>query len=89
MPTLGQSSLSVAPAYNGFYRYSATDLLDMRFGRVFQIREKLKVEPVLDLYNILNSNTITSEVTTVGSKYGEPSAILEGRLLRLGFELRF
>jgi hypothetical protein len=64
----------------------------MRFGRFFNLTKRdkgLTLEPIAEMFNLLNSNAVTSQVTTVGSKYGTPSAILEGRLLRLGFQMHF
>jgi hypothetical protein len=66
----------------------------MRLGRVFAFHKSsdaplVKFEPIAELFNTLNSNSVTSQVNTVGPKYGTPSAILEGRLLRLGFQIHF
>jgi hypothetical protein len=44
---------------------------------------------VADLYNLLNSNATIAEVETVGTSLGRPSAIVDGRLLRLGVQWRF
>lgn len=54
----------------------------LRFGGV-------RVEPRVDLYNVFNNNAVTSAVTAVGSSLGRPSAIVMGRLLRLGGRVTF
>ena len=43
-----------------------------------------RFEPTLDLFNIFNNNAVTNAVQTVGTSLGRPSAIVMGRLLRLG-----
>ena len=89
VPNLTQVSQTVLAAPSGQYRYPNSVLLDMRFGKSFSIRERMKVEPFADIYNLLNSNAITSESTTIGTSFGKPSAIIEPRLLRLGCEFHF
>ena len=49
----------------------------------------LKLEPTLDVYNVFNSNAVTSSVTTIGSSLGRPSAIIVGRLVRAGWHMTF
>src|SRR5881296_851709 len=56
--------------------------------------ERIRLEPRIDLFNALNSSDyyqVQSMVysTTSGAAYKRPSAILLGRLLRLGFNLEF
>jgi hypothetical protein len=48
-----------------------------------------RFEPTVDLFNIFNNNAITSANTTIGSSLGRPSAIVMGRLLRLGGRISF
>jgi hypothetical protein len=89
VPGLTQVTQNVYAAPSGQLRYPDSVLLDMRFGRSFRIRERMKIEPFADIYNTLNSNAITSESATVGTSFGKPSAIIEPRLLRLGCEFHF
>jgi hypothetical protein len=63
--------------------------LDLRFSRKFKFRERIGIEPLVDLFNVLNSSAITSEVTTIGPSLGKPSNIDMGRLLRLGGRITF
>ena len=48
-----------------------------------------KFEPTIDFYNIFNNNAVTSAVTTIGSSLGRPSAIIMGRLVRVGGRIAF
>src|ERR1041385_4239651 len=96
VPNLTQVTQSVKVASNGTYRYPWDNLVDVRLVRVFQT-EKLRIEPTLDLYNLFNNNAITSRVTTVAAPVppattsaanaGRPSAIVMGRILRLGWHM--
>jgi hypothetical protein len=89
VPGLTQTSQSILAAPNGQYRYPENVLVDMRFGKLIKIRERVRVQVFADLFNVLNSSAITSESTTIGTSFGKPAAINEGRLLRLGGELHF
>jgi Carboxypeptidase regulatory-like domain len=45
--------------------------------------------PRLDIYNLANSTTITSRVTTYGSSFGFVNSIQRGRLIKLGMAVDF
>ncbi len=47
------------------------------------------VEPTLDLFNVFNNNAVTNAVQTIGASLGRPSAIVMGRLVRLGGRIAF
>ena len=49
----------------------------------------VRVEPTVDLFNVFNNNAVTNAVTAVGSSLGRPSAIVMGRLLRVGGHVTF
>jgi len=56
--------------------------------------ERIRLEPRIDLFNALNSSDyyqVQSMVysTVSGAAYKRPSAILLGRLVRIGFNLEF
>jgi len=89
VPGLTQVTQSILAAAPGTFRYPWQNLLDLRFSRVFKIRERVGIEPMVDLFNTFNSSAITSEVTTIGPALGRPSNIDMGRLLRLGGRITF
>ncbi len=43
----------------------------------------------VDVFNIFNNNAVTSAVTTIGRSLGRPSAIVMGRLFRVGGRISF
>ena len=47
------------------------------------------VEPTVDFFNLFNSNAVTNAVQTIGTSLGRPSAIVMGRLVRLGGRITF
>jgi hypothetical protein len=88
VPGLTQVTQAVDLVERGSVRLERMNLLDVRFEKVFKVG-KLELSPVADVYNLLNSNVSTSEVTAVGGSLGRPSAILDGRFMRLGAKLNF
>ena len=49
----------------------------------------VRIEPMADLFNVFNNNAVTNANQTVGTSLGRPSAIVMGRLLRLGGRIAF
>jgi hypothetical protein len=52
----------------------------------------MRLDANFDVYNVLNSNSIITVVSTYGPRWQQPSgvsAILEGRLIQLGGRLNF
>jgi hypothetical protein len=89
VPGLTQVTQAVLVAPLGAFRYPWQNLLDLRFSRAFKFRERVGVEPIVDLFNVFNSSAVTSAVTTIGPSLLKPSQIDMGRLLRLGGRVTF
>jgi hypothetical protein len=88
VPGLTQVTQNVQVVPRGEFRYPWVNLVDLRFAKVVQVRG-VRVEPTVDLFNIFNDNAVTNAVTTVGSSLGRPSAIVMGRLVRVGGRIAF
>jgi hypothetical protein len=88
VPTLTRSSQTVRLEPNDVNRYDARNQIDIRFGRIFR-KGAWRFEPFVDLYNLLNVNTVLSEVTTWGSSLGNVSATYNPRLVRVGGKISF
>jgi hypothetical protein len=90
--TTGQSQ-SVLVASPGTYRYPWQNLLDLRLSRSFSLfKERLRFEPVADLFNLFNSSAITSQSTTINATNSNklvPSAIDFGFVSRFGGKITF
>ncbi len=89
VPGLTQVTQGVRVAASGTYRYSWQNLVDIRLSKKFKFRERLEVEPILDVFNVFNSSAVTSAVTTIGASLLTPSQIDFGRLLRVGGRVNF
>jgi carboxypeptidase family protein/TonB-dependent receptor-like protein len=89
VPGLTQVTQAVLVAPLGAFRYPWQNLLDLRVSRVFGFRERVRLEPIVDLFNVFNSSAVTSAVTTIGPSLLRPSQIDMGRLLRLGGRITF
>ena len=88
VPGLTQVNQNVQVAQRGDFRYPWVNLVDLRVARSFRAGST-RFEPTLDLFNVFNNNAVTSAVTTIGSSLGRPSAIVMGRLVRVGGRVTF
>jgi hypothetical protein len=88
VPGLTQVTQNVQVAERGAFRFPWVNLLDLRVAKVFRAGGR-RFEPTLDVFNVFNNNAVTSAVQTVGSSLGRPSAIVMGRLVRVGGRLTF
>ncbi|MGH9321896.1 MAG: hypothetical protein ACRD3V_18670, partial [Vicinamibacteria bacterium] len=89
VPELTRSSESVRLEPNDENRYDSVTVLDLRFGRPFELGAGIRFEPFLDVYNLFNANTVLGEVTTLGPSLGRVSTTINPRLIRFGAKLNF
>ena len=88
VPGLTQVTQNVQVAERGEYRYPWINLLDVRLAKTFRFGATI-IEPTMDLFNVFNNNAVTNAVQTIGTSLGRPSAIVMGRLVRLGGRISF
>jgi hypothetical protein len=62
--------------------------LDLSLRKNFTMRNT-RLGASLDIFNALNSNVVLTEVTTFGASLGNPTSILQPRLLRMSFNVKF
>jgi hypothetical protein len=86
---LNQGPETVNLEAQGKLRLPSVDLLDMRISRTFTFKERLKVEPLVDFYNMTNAQTVVAQVTTIGPAYLEPSNTINPFLARIGMQITF
>jgi hypothetical protein len=89
VPALRQTSQDVQLVPTGEFRKPDQTLLDLRIGRRFRGAGSLTVEPLFEIYNLLNENASVTEVETVGAALGRISRNIDGRLVRLGVKVGF
>jgi carboxypeptidase family protein/TonB-dependent receptor-like protein len=89
VPNLTQVNQNVMLLATGDRRAPTWSLLDLRLSKVLRFGQSRTVEPMFELYNLLNENAALSQVTTVGTAFGRISSTVDGRLIRLGFRMAF
>ena len=62
--------------------------LDLRFLRTFSLGD-MRLDTSIDLYNALNSNSVQSIESTIGTAFGRPITVLDARVLQVYANLRF
>ena len=70
-------------------RYESTKIWDNRLSKRFKTFGNQSVEGTIDLFNSLNTNTITAQTNRNGSTYLAPTDIIAPRVFRLGVKYRF
>jgi hypothetical protein len=85
---LTRATQTVRLERNDESRYDKWVQLDLRIGRSFAMGT-WRFEPFLDGYNLLNANTVLTEVTTIGTSLGNVSQTINPRLLRVGGKVSF
>jgi hypothetical protein len=88
VPGLTQVTQNVQAAERGEFRYPWVNLVDLRVAKVFRFGSS-RFEPTVDVFNIFNNGAATNVVQTIGPSLGRPSAIVMGRLVRLGGRVTF
>ena len=72
--------------------------LDLGLRRVFRPRENMTLSAEVQVFNVINANTVLTESETLGTSVkpyltvgigGQPSAVQIPRMLRLGLQFRF
>lgn len=66
--------------------------VDLRFSRFFSLGGKARVQANLDIYNVLNENTILNEQTrynTTNNQWRNAIQIMGGRFVKIGGQLTF
>jgi hypothetical protein len=89
MPVEGNRTIRVEPIDAN--RYPTVGILDFRIDKSFSLGKFGKVMPMLDLFNILNSNVPTTVRTTntAAAPFNDVTAILNPRVIRFGFRYNF
>jgi hypothetical protein len=85
---MGQSSATLRLNEPGSVYADRVNQLDFTVAKTW-IVNGIRLTPEVSLFNALNANPIVSQVTAFGPALGNPLRILEGRLLRFGFQARF
>ena len=63
--------------------------LDLRLGKRFPMGPRRHLQVNLDLYNAMNSNSITLRNNAYGGSFGTPLSVLDGRMLQVSGNVTF
>lgn len=88
IPNLTQVSQSVNLLPTGDRRKDAWTLVDIRVSKTFRQGSR-SIEPMAELYNVLNENAALSQVTTLGPTFGRISSNIDGRIAKFGLKILF
>jgi len=91
IPGLTTSSVTVPLVVPGTEFLPRLNQVDLSLAKWFQIGSRSRVQMQVDLFNVLNANTILGvrSVNYGTGSYQQPSGILNGRTIRLGTQLRW
>ena len=89
--TLTQSSQTIYVAPSGALRLPSVNILDLRFSRTFTVRERWKIQPEFDIYNLNNSAAVTAVNSSVNAAalFLNPTTVLPPRIFKLGLKVDF
>ena len=62
--------------------------LDFTVKRAFSV-SGVQLEPAVEIFNAFNTNPVLVQNQNFGSSLGQPQRVLQGRLMRLAFQLTF
>jgi len=68
--------------------YERQNQIDIGIRKLFRIRN-VQFSGQADVFNATNSSYVKTEILVVGPSLGQPTAILQPRLLRLALQMRF
>jgi len=70
---LTQVTQSIVVEPRGTTRLPDVNLLDLTVKRMFKFGNRFSAQPVLEVYNLMNSNAIQARTTVLGPAYGRAS----------------
>ena len=88
VPGLTQVTQAVDLMPVGDVRLPSRALVDLRLSKGLMLGGT-RLQLMGDIYNLLNSDATINEVTAIGPRLGAASEVVQGRLLRVGFQWHF
>jgi hypothetical protein len=73
----------------GTMREPRVTRLDMRITKIFDLSSRMRLQGNLDIYNALNSSSILTIGTAYGSRWRQPTAIVDPRIFQLSAQITF
>ena len=85
---LTQVTQSIVVEPRGTTRLPSVNLVDFNARKIFRMQNRT-VEPVVELYNVFNTNAIQDRTTVLGPAYGVVGNILRGRMVKFAMNVKF
>jgi len=85
---LTQVTQSVAVSPRGTNRSDTVNVMDLAARKTLSLR-KTSVEPVLEVFNVFNASPVQGRTTILGPAYHRAASIMRGRMLKVGFNVKF
>src|SRR5262249_36009618 len=63
--------------------------VDLRGTKLLRISERWRVQLNLDMYNVFNSNVPVTIFGTYNARWGQPTQVLDGRLVKFSTQVDF
>ena len=86
---LNQGQVSVIGETIGNIRLPNVNIVNLRLSRPTHLGDRFNLEPIVDLFNIGNANTVISEVPTGGSSFEKPTNQINPFIARFALRLSF
>ena len=92
---LNQGPVTAPIVRRGDIRLDPINLLNLRFSRPTKITERIQLEPMVDLFNLTNSGTVTQKISFFGPDFLQPAdlngnpGVLQPFIARFGLRLTF
>jgi hypothetical protein len=86
---LNQGEVSVIGGQIGKIRLPNVNIVNLRISRPTHIGERFNLEPIADLFNLANANTVISEISTGGPNFQKPTNQLNPFIARFGLRFSF
>ena len=83
----GPETVILQPA--GIERLPSVNLLNLRLTREFVMNERWRIQPIVDLFNLTNAQTVVSRVQTFGPNFKFPTNTINPFLARFGLKFNF
>jgi len=83
----GTATVSLIPP--GTMYGDRLDQLDVRATKTIKVGPRLRIQGMVDLYNVLNASPVIAQNNTYGPAWQTPTLILQPRLLKFSVQLNF
>jgi hypothetical protein len=89
IPTLTQASVTTPLVPTNTEFLDTVNQLDLNFSKTVRTRGGMNVRPEVGIFNALNANPVTAQINSFGPTLDRVTAILPGRLVRVGITMTY